>query len=275
MHDGIYPSIVLLNLLPEVDGYRKLMPRSSEQPTEQVIYVAKSLPIKDGRRTTDLLFCFLLFISWAVMTCIGLSALGIPYFGNSLIKIKAGNPQLLLHGVDYQGNICGISSTVSDAKYTWNPNIAGTNADNNGKYAPPFLSVCVSRCPHEGDEITDIYGTYGTWKSQYDSTAPLYNCISKSFSSQYTDSADTTVLIFRSFIESAATVGVSGFVLASIVSLLYLFIIRIPLVLRMAVWLCIYLILGILVAGGYSLLTRARFISRSCTSADNECKVEV
>jgi len=211
------------------------------------------------------------------MVLIGLSALGFHIWNDGLLNIKKGSPDLLLHGVDYQGNICGISDIVKHNEFVWHPNILGVNPDSNGKLAPPFLSVCVISCPNFGEVITDIYGEYSSWKASYD-TQPsniLYNCKSTTVSMSSTDTVDSSILIFGDFVNSASIIGVAGFVLSMIVSFLYLLIIRMPCVLRITVWLCIYIALALFAAGGYSFLSRSKSLSKSCDSKDNECGVEV
>ena len=233
-----------------------------------------SLPIRQGRHSTDILCLVVLFCCWLAMTLIGLAALGYPI---ASVQIQKGNPDLLLHGVDYKGNICGISDSVKDELYTWNPNLLGTNADSNGKIVPILFTICVSECPQMSDVVNDIYGSYGSWTSPYDTTASniLYYCISSTASDQAQQTMDTPLVIFRNFIESASVIGVAGYCLAVVVSLLFLLVIRIPCVLRMTVWFCIYLVLALFSAGGYSLIMRSRTLAQSCTSGDYECNIEV
>lgn len=235
------------------------------------------LPIRHGRRSTDILCIAALMCCWLAMTLIGLAALGFPIAPNSTLQIQKGNPDLLLHGVDYKGNICGISEPVKDELYTWNPNLLGTNADSNGKLVPILFSICVTECPKKSGVVNDKYGTYGSWTAPYDTTASniLYYCVSSTVSSQAEQSMDTPLLIFRNFIESASIIGVAGYCLAVVVSLLFLVVVRIPCVLRLTVWFCIYLVLALFSAGGYSLIMRSKTLAQSCSSGDYECSIEV
>ena len=232
-----------------------------------------NLPVHNGRKSTDILFAILLTCCWIAMTLIGLAALGYRIGGTEVIQIQQGNPDLLIRGVDYEGNICGVSEIVKDNKYAWNPNLSGTNKDSTGVLVPIFFSVCVSSCPLSGDIVKNVYGTYGSWISSSDTHASsiLYYCVSSDSTASQT--MDTSLLIFRNFVEAATVIGLAGFCLAVIVSLLFLLVIRIPCVLRMTVWLCIYLVLALLIAGGYTLIVRSRGLS--CTSGDYECKIEV
>lgn len=62
------------------------------------------------RDCTDLFFTLLIFCGWIAMTVIGLVALGVIHS----TTINKGDPERLLRGVDYEGNICGVDSVVSE-----------------------------------------------------------------------------------------------------------------------------------------------------------------
>lgn len=48
--------------------------------------------------------------------------------------ICSGNPQLLLHGVDYKGNICSVDGPVELLPYKIMPNQFGTTASSTGEF---------------------------------------------------------------------------------------------------------------------------------------------
>jgi hypothetical protein len=82
---------------------------------------------------------------------VGFAALGVIHS----TKIHQGNPQRLLHGVDYKGHICGVDSPVQHLDKKW-------------IYNPPSLSgICVDDCPSLGDSRTDVY-TGDAYESEYD-----------------------------------------------------------------------------------------------------------
>lgn len=61
-----------------------------------------------NRKCTDVLFLLMLCAAWAAMTMLGLIVTGIiPSDG-----LEPGNPKRLLNGIDYEGRICGVGTTV-------------------------------------------------------------------------------------------------------------------------------------------------------------------
>ncbi|CAM9974400.1 unnamed protein product, partial [Ectocarpus sp. 8 AP-2014] len=61
-----------------------------------------------NRKCTDILFLLMLFAAWAAMTMLGFIVTGlIPNDG-----LEPGNPKRLLNGIDYEGRICGVGTTV-------------------------------------------------------------------------------------------------------------------------------------------------------------------
>eukprot|EP00981_Chlorochromonas_danica_P011443 scaffold4011_cov197-Ochromonas_danica.AAC.25 len=183
------------------------------------------------------------------MTLIGLVAMGkLPSS-----HLSKGNPDLLIHGVDYEGHLCGVDEPVKDLPKRVFPNLYGNNAASNGSVVPILLAVCVASCPHDGDTILDPYGNYGTWNSPKDSANFLNNCLYTSESGGST----SAITILSDFAVTAGLIGIVGFVLALILSLCFLFIVRIPLLLRSVVWLCAALIQVILSGGAFYFLSEA------------------
>jgi len=120
-------------------------------------------PIR-ARRCTDILFFLLLVLTWAIMTILGLGttgAINIPY-------LHKGNPQRLLHGIDYVGNICGVDESVKNLVKKWQPNLLGGNVDSYENSVSKEFSICVSSCPAKGDVRSDPYNKYGSWVAPTD-----------------------------------------------------------------------------------------------------------
>mmetsp|Transcript_3507 Transcript_3507/g.12781 ORF Transcript_3507/g.12781 Transcript_3507/m.12781 type:complete len:678 (-) Transcript_3507:65-2098(-) len=97
------------------------------------------------RRCTDLLCMLLLVACWACMTGIGFAALG---FIES-DKIHKGNPYRLINGIDYKGNVCGISKDVKNTDKLY--------------YLPDGRGVCIKKCPKKSD-LEQFYCTYNVQK---------------------------------------------------------------------------------------------------------------
>ena len=90
------------------------------------------------RRCTDIIFLLLLICSWVAMTGVGLTSTGlIPS-----AYIPKGDPQRLVNGLDYYGNICG----VTNYEMPWGVD----TIDLPKAYPMPSgFSVCVESCPSE------------------------------------------------------------------------------------------------------------------------------
>ena len=97
-------------------------------------------PVNDSRRCTDALFLLLLVACWAAMTGIGLAATGVIESAH----IKKGDPRRLVHGMDYHGNLCGVTNHLTPA---------GDDVIDLPKAypLPSGLAVCVAVCPRETD----------------------------------------------------------------------------------------------------------------------------
>lgn len=113
------------------------------------------------RHCTDCCCLLLLLLASAAMHAIGLAAIG----AYESTYIDRGNPDRLLRGVDYKGNICGVDAEVKHLGKKWEPNSIYVNPDSNGVYVPSELGICVPDCPDEGDSYADPYGKYGEWES--------------------------------------------------------------------------------------------------------------
>lgn len=87
--------------------------------------------------------------SWVAVIGIGLSAMG--YIKSE--NIKTGQPEVLTHGMDYLGNICG---EVTNRATKYNENME----DKPKAYTlPSGLRICVEACPEE-DNLRKFYCKY-------------------------------------------------------------------------------------------------------------------
>ena len=95
-------------------------------------------PVDGRRRCTDILFLLLIICSWVAMTGVGLAATGVIPSRH----IKKGDPRRLVNGMDYFGNLCGITNYET---------ANGEDTINLPKAypMPSGFAVCVSSCPSE------------------------------------------------------------------------------------------------------------------------------
>jgi len=219
------------------------------------------------RRCTDVFFLLLIICTWIVMTIIGLASVGLITI-NTLPK---GNPQLLFHGVDYEGNVCGIDSPVANLPYRIFPNFYLTNPSSTGVYVPALFSICVSSCPGTKGIIDDPYDTYGSWTTPYNTNNFVNDCL---YMNENQDNTSGTTIL-SDFVHSAEMIALLGFLVSVVCAFLFLFITRIPLVLRTVVWGCVFLILALFAGGGYFLLTEARDQQASDNANQTQTYVEV
>lgn len=225
------------------------------------------LPIENSkRRCTDFFFFFLLLLSWITMTIIGFEVLGLGVVGKPYLQ--PGNPQRLFFGMDYTGTICGTKD-MSGHRMRWLPNYDLTNPSSSGALVPQNFGICVSSCPSIGDIVYDPYDNYGSWVASSSSFSIVGYCISYNEIQQ----ESTSHVIFSDFIESYSVIGTIGFLLTIILCMLFLFAIRIPLLLRFVVWSCIWLVLLLLSVGCYVFIEKAKSVSQSSTSKQNFVEV--
>ena len=116
-------------------------------------------PVECRRRCTDVAMLLLLVCSWAAMTGVGLAAMGI--FPSKYIR--AGDPRRLVNGIDYHGNMCGITNYMT-------PNGDDTIDLPKAYPLPSGFSACVESCPTKTNydaficeyevqaEIDDLFG---------------------------------------------------------------------------------------------------------------------
>mmetsp|Transcript_17234 Transcript_17234/g.36441 ORF Transcript_17234/g.36441 Transcript_17234/m.36441 type:complete len:724 (+) Transcript_17234:658-2829(+) len=94
--------------------------------------------VNGGRYCTDVLFLLLLTAAWVAMTGVGLASTGI-------IKsdiINKGDPNRLINGMDYHGNLCGVTNYIT-------PDGVDTINLPKAYPMPSGFFVCVDSCPAE------------------------------------------------------------------------------------------------------------------------------
>eukprot|EP00518_Triparma_eleuthera_P019797 CAMPEP_0197556900 /NCGR_PEP_ID=MMETSP1320-20131121/16028_1 /TAXON_ID=91990 /ORGANISM="Bolidomonas sp., Strain RCC2347" /LENGTH=121 /DNA_ID=CAMNT_0043118071 /DNA_START=13 /DNA_END=374 /DNA_ORIENTATION=- len=89
-----------------------------------------------NRGCTDIICALLLIACWFAMTVIGLIVTGV--VENE--KLPAGDPARLINGMDYNGNICGVSNVRNDM----NVSIKDLS---KAYYLPSGAPVCIAKCP--------------------------------------------------------------------------------------------------------------------------------
>ena len=102
------------------------------------------------RHCTDIIF-LLLFVAHAVaLTALGWVALG--WIPSEAIGV--GKPQILLHGLDHSGAVCGIDDRVASRPYLYFPNPTGDPSrftvaagDDVGRSVATRYALCLARCP--------------------------------------------------------------------------------------------------------------------------------
>lgn len=125
------------------------------------------------RRPRDIICCLLLIAHWVALTGLGLTVTAI---GSE--DLPKGNPDRLINGMDYMGNICGIDTdkcgTGKDTKDTDDCRKDPKNSYNTtykidrlskAYYLPSGVAVCVSKCPTKDD--------WDNFYCQYDYQAEL------------------------------------------------------------------------------------------------------
>ena len=202
------------------------------------------------RQCTDCLFLLCLLLCTTCMIFIGLAAVGFvssPY-------VKKGDPARLLNGVDYNGNICGSPGLLVNLKQRWSPSYAGSNPSYYGILMSSGFSICVSSCPKIGEIRIDPYD-FDQWTATTN-TVNILNYCTTTDENNYI--GDQTLSIFGDFLRAANVLAIGGLLLPAFLSLIFLCVIRLPLILRTIVWGFIILIFGILGIGAFILLERAK-----------------
>ncbi|GMI08068.1 hypothetical protein TrLO_g14282 [Triparma laevis f. longispina] len=103
-----------------------------------------------NRGCTDCFCSILLIACWAAMTFVGLCCMG--FIQNDMLK--EGIPARLTNGMDYLGNICGVTD--------YNISYTGENTKDLSKayYLPSGAPVCVNSCPTAEEEYNGYYCKY-------------------------------------------------------------------------------------------------------------------
>ena len=72
-------------------------------------------PDLDGRAGTDCLFCLLIMVHWIALTAV------------AVVAFNQGNPNLLLHGMDYKGYVCGQKGNPNaGTQFPYRPSLASS-----------------------------------------------------------------------------------------------------------------------------------------------------
>jgi len=243
------------------------------------------------RHSTDCLCLIGIIAAWFCMTIIGLIVLG-------AIKddaLQPGNPYRLTNTIDYQGNICGISSGVKNLE--------------KGYYLPDLTAVCVGSCPSSADyssffcryedqaaadaSSVDAYTLVGEGRCMYkvatkeylnrclpdmDTGAALTAAQSASGGNytgtfQYTTSSSGKEW-FNNFLADVFTLQgyIFGFGLgfSTFVAFMYLYFLRIPGLLTVIIWGAILGILIFLLVGSILLLNLSASWANDGEHSDTE-----
>mmetsp|Transcript_8524 Transcript_8524/g.13090 ORF Transcript_8524/g.13090 Transcript_8524/m.13090 type:complete len:646 (+) Transcript_8524:171-2108(+) len=241
----------------------------------------------EKRKCTDILFLLLIIACWVAMTFLGFVVTGaIPSD-----TLDAGNPERLINGIDYEGNICGVDSGVKSKSKIYYLPAVGTTVSIAG--------VCIDSCPstqdtstfickyNVSDELTTLeyYQEVSSGNCMYqEPTTDIFNyCIYDTLLDAAESAAYQTLEeVMSSFNMSSANVSLSsddssdwfddftadiytgkyvifgfGIGVALVIGFVYLFLLRIPGVLFMLTWGIIFSILFLLLIGGVLCYTTA------------------
>ena len=104
------------------------------------------------RKSTDCLWFLFILAHWVALTILAITA------------FQKGDPNLLIHGMDYTGEVCGSGDGVGLAPYVYFPNPQGdaagcifpiiggsgdglSESEARGTCAPSLFAICVKHCP--------------------------------------------------------------------------------------------------------------------------------
>jgi len=125
------------------------MPHDDEE-TEKLVAPADFDGPTANRHCTDVLCSLLLFVMWAAMSFIGISA------------YKDGDYRIVLYPLDYDGNICGTDYNQDMTEY---PYLLYINSYTGG--------VCVKECPslqgqvaNNASDVRTLITYGGVWQTQ-------------------------------------------------------------------------------------------------------------
>jgi len=235
------------------------------------------------RWCTDILFMLLIIAAWIAMTGIGFAATG----AIKSPKIPTGNPNRLIHAMDYNGSFCGVSNGVSKLPYSY--------------YMANGAAVCVESCPsitdytkfickYEYQQAADQsilvgYENVFTFSCMYQvkTISLLFRCISNTDLTIAMEEAKQTAQsygmnnITNLYYSSPSSKGqgwfsdflgdllqvrgyIFGFGIGVTVgiAILYLYILRIPYLLNIIIWFIIISIFVILIIGSFLLWKLAK-----------------
>jgi choline transporter-like protein 2/4/5 len=210
-----------------------------------------------NRHTTDCLCIILICMMWFSMTIVGFMVCGVI----DSPDLPAGNPQKLMHMTDYEGNICGVDTKVEDKPYAY--------------YLPSQDAVCVKKCPSKTDP-TKFICEYNKQEKADENiikakkfvdqerctvevesvVGPFYICV---FSEGTDDSADLLNSTLTGAPDQTSLDGfkadimltwhlilIFGFIVAMIMGFVSLRLLRIPCMLEIIIWGCIFGVFALL-----------------------------
>ena len=251
--------------------------------------------IKDKKRhTTDILLTIMLIACWVAMTAIGLVVTGVIKDDN----LSAGKPELLLNAMNYNGKICGVD--------------AGLEELSNGYYMMDGSVVCVASCPSAFDKTAFIcrdgttpeddrtgYAKVYAFECMYEmeTTSVVNRCVPTGESASNAGVASTyaktlpgmseapTIALpgaasdnwfsdmLADIYDNRAVVFGIGLGFSNIIAFFYLYILRIPGVLFVAIWGILGTIQTALLLGGFLLMTKATEWKDGGAHSDSEVQL--
>jgi choline transporter-like protein 2/4/5 len=241
------------------------------------------LPVKK-RGCTDILCTVLLLANWGAMSFVGFGALGwVDTYEatNGKLYVDDGHPELLYRGVDHNGYTCGVSlsdqdqldsftatdytdsaeevdAAFADRNYLYYPNMFGVIGVSSGPDAGSYLgtdyAICVSACPTDtSTSVTDIT-TGDKWTTSIEQTRFISWCFPTTIYDSMVLSLEEYTSVIMQVVQDLGEVYhvvlVCGIGIPIVAIPCYLYLLESTWLLPIAVWSCIYGLVGTLVGLG-------------------------
>eukprot|EP00937_MAST-01D_sp_MAST-1D-sp2_P001261 g1261.t1 len=211
-----------------------------------------------SRHCTDILFATILICVWVGMTILGLIGTG-AITGFCSDGLGPGEPRRLFNGIDYTGNVCGISNDKLPCTNSTAATAAGARDNSNLTYAyapnanNPNFVLCMYACPATyADQVCDYTGG-NCWPSVKTTAVGSY-CVPDAASAAAASQLNSTGVSVSDFSKAMSDVGKAqgpilgfGFGVAVFMGFVILRLLRVPAILSLLVW---GMILGVGVALG-------------------------